>query len=230
MNDDSIKLTRRELAESALLFAGGAPALARLAPSETIGLPRPAQQGGLALTAALARRRSLRSWSSGALRLGEVAQLLWSAQGVTAPAGLRAAPSAGALYPLEIDLAAARVDGLARGLYRYLSASHALRRRGDGDLRSRLARAALGQDWLAEAPAVLAISAVAQRTASRYGERAERYVAIEVGHAAENIYLQATALDLGTVIVGAFDDRQLAEVLGLAAEERPLALLPVGRR
>lgn len=228
MSDDAPGWTRRELAAGALFFAGAAPALARLGPSEVLALPRPTQHGGVALSAALASRRSVRRWAPGALRLGELAQLLWAAQGMSAPDGLRTAPSAGATYPLELDVAAGPVEGLAPGLYRYLPAPHALARRGEKDARSSLASAA-GQLWLAEALAILVLSAVPRRTAVKYGARAERYVAIEVGHAAENVYLQSTALGLGTVIVGAFDDARVAVVLGLAAEERPLALMPIGR-
>lgn len=221
--------TRRELAADALLLAAAAPALLDVATASAVPLPPPAENGGMALAEALARRRSRRRWSPEALRLAELGQLLWAAQGITSPAGLRSAPSAGALYPLEVDVAAARVDGLAAGLYRYLPRTHRLTRRDDADLRAELSRAAHGQEWIAQAAVVVVLSAVSRRTAGRYGARAERYVAIEVGHAAQNVYLQATALALGTVVVGAFDDARIAERLGLAAGEQPLALLPVGR-
>jgi len=230
MTDESPKWTRREVATGSLLLSAAVPVVAAGTASESLALPRPVVSGGAPLHSTVARRRSRRRWTRGSLSQSEVAQLLWAAQGVTSTDGLRAAPSAGALYPLELDLASARVDGLAAGLYRYHPGLHRLLLRREGDLRSALARAAHGQEWLAEAAALLVLSGVVRRTAARYGGRAERYVAIEVGHAAQNVYLQATALELGTVVVGAFDDDRLASVLSLSAEERPWAILPIGRR
>lgn len=230
MSDDPSRWTRREVAAGALLLAGAAAATPRAETPVPIPLPPPEPGTGPALTAALARRRSVRDWSARPLALPEVAQLLWAAQGVTASRGRRTAPSAGALYPLELDLLAARVDGLAPAIYRYGPAPHALVRRAAAVPGDEVARAAHGQEWIAGAAAVIAISAVPRRTAARYGSRADRYVAIEVGLAAANVCLQAVALDLGTVVVGAFDDARVADLLGLAAEERPFALLPVGRR
>lgn len=230
MTDESPKWTRREVATGALALAGAMPAFESATEPGAVTLPRPLVTGGMPVNAAIAARRSRRRWSGGSLTLAEVSQLLWAAQGVTSGDGYRAAPSAGALYPLELDLASARVDGLPAGLYRYRPRAHRLDRRRDGDLRSALAHAAHGQGWMADAAAVLVISGVRRRTAARYGARAERYVAIEVGHAAHGVYLQATALDLGTTIVGAFDDERLAAALELTEEERPWALLPIGRR
>jgi len=222
--------TRRELGAGALLLAG-LPAweAAGLAPV-IVHLPEPHRDGGLALQAAIARRRSLRAYAPGSLTLSEAAQLAWAAQGLSHGDGRRTAPSAGALYPLELYLCAGRVDGLAPGVYRYLPPDHALVRTGEGDRRHRLAAAARGQEWIAAGALVLAVAGIYRRTAAHYGSRAERYVHIEVGHVAQNVYLQAVALDLGTVVVGAFDDDAVAAALGLPAGERPLALLPVGRR
>jgi len=195
----------------------------------TIRLPEPRAAGPTSIEEALRRRRSLREFGRAGLTLAEVAQLLWAAQGRTSADGRRTAPSAGALYPLEILLVAGRVDGLAPGVYRYRPSDHALEQTIQGDRRKALAEAALGQDWAASAPALLVVAAVHERTGRKYGARADRYVAIEAGAAAQNVALQAVALGLGSVVVGAFDDAEVARLAGLAAGERPLAILPVGR-
>jgi SagB-type dehydrogenase family enzyme len=192
--------------------------------SETIALPPPDELGGLPLWLALGRRRSRRAFS-GARAVGwpQIGQLLWALQGVSERKdGLRTAPSAGALYPLEIDAA------LASGVYRYVPASHALRQRDARDVRSALVRAAVGQSWLAEAACVFALSGVAARTQRRYGERAARYVHMEAGHAAQNLLLAAVSIGLDAVPVGAFDDDAVAQALRLSSGEAPLYLLPVG--
>jgi len=193
-------------------------------------LPEVRRDGPVSVERALASRRSQRSYTEAPLSLAEVAQLLWAAQGVTGSDGLRTAPSAGALYPLEIHLVAGEVSGLAPGVYRYDPERHGLRQQVEGDLREALAEKALEQSWVADAPALLVITAVVQRTARKYGSRAERYVLIEAGHAAQNVYLQAEALGLGTVIVGAFEDEPLGRLLRLPPGQRPVGLMPVGRR
>ena len=232
---------RRKLNRRAVLM-GGAGALVSMAGgctmrshadrADTAGLtelPKPETKGEFAVQAALARRRSMRDFASGALTTAELGQLLWAAQGVTSPDGKRAAPSAGALYPLEVYAAAGKVDGLEAGVYRYQPESHALQQTGTRDVRQELAAAALHQDWVADAPVVLVLAAVYVRTTGKYGDRGIRYVHIEIGHAAQNVYLQAEALDLATVMVGAFRDDRVAEVLGLPSDHEPLAILPVGR-
>jgi len=193
-----------------------------------ITLPDPATDGALSLEETLARRRSVRSFAAAPLTLGQVSQLLWAAQGSTYRGERRTAPSAGALYPLELYLAVGSVQGLTPGLYHYRQGSHALQQTLEGDLRDSLAVAAVSQSWVARAPAILVITAVQRRTAAKYGSRAERYVAIEVGCAGENVYLQATSLGLGTTMVGAFDDERVHELLALPADHRPMALMPLG--
>jgi len=195
-----------------------------------VPLPAPVLDGSRSLESVLRERRSVREYAHAPLTLAEVAQLAWAAQGVTETAGRRTAPSAGALYPLELLLVAGEVEGLASGVYRYRPATHDLLALTRGDLREPLAAAGLGQEWLASAPCVLALTAVYARTTGKYGARGERYVHIEVGLAAQNVQLQATALGLGSVLVGAFDDERVRTQLGLEEDERPLALLPVGRR
>jgi SagB-type dehydrogenase family enzyme len=197
--------------------------------SRDVSLPEPRTRGDLSLEEAIARRRSVRSFRSDPLDLATVGQLLWSAQGETSPDGLRAAPSAGATYPLELLLVAGAVDGLAPAIYRYRPHRHLLEGHREGDHRAELARAAWNQDFIAEAPATIAIAAVFSRTTPRYGKRGERYVHMDAAHAAENLHLQVVPLGLGTVVVGAFDDWAVSQVLGLAGEEEPLVLLPVGK-
>ena len=194
-----------------------------------IELPQPALDGGVSLETAISKRRSVREFSRQALPLADVAQLLWAAQGVTSREGGRTAPSAGALYPLELYLVVGKVDSLPAGLYHYRPGEHRLRLVTDGDLRRALAGAALDQSWVRSAPAVLIIAGVYERSAKKYGQRARRYTHIETGHAAQNVYLQAEALGLGTVIVGAFEDAAVREVLGLPSDHAPLALMPIGR-
>jgi len=229
MDSDRIGLTRRVFG-SGLLGLGFAVARGDASAPAEIALPAAELAGGALLARTMQRRRSVRRWRQGPLELSQVALLLWAAQGVTDAAGLRTAPSAGALYPLEIDLVARRVEALATGLYRYLPVRHSLWRRAEGDRFPALAAAAHDQGWLAGCAALLAISAIERRTASKYGARAGRYVAIEVGCAAQNAYLAATALGLGTTLVGAFDEDRVARLLELEPGCRPLALLPVGRR
>jgi SagB-type dehydrogenase family enzyme len=197
--------------------------------SGAILLPEPSRDGTISVERALARRRSIRSYGKEPLPLAALSQILWAAQGITHPDGFRTAPSAGALYPLELYVVAGAVTGLRPGVYRYDPVRHRLSLHAEGDLRNELAVAALEQDWVAEAPAVLVLSAVYARSSRKYGTRAPRYVHMEVGHTAQNVYLQAVALDLGTVMVGAFHDRRLQRVLRLSGELEPLGLMPVGK-
>jgi len=197
--------------------------------SGSIELPAPRVTGSASLEQVIAQRRSQREFTNSRLTMGEVGQLLWSAQGVTDPKGLRAAPSAGALYPLELYLVAGTIEDMAPGVYHYRPDRHQLIKTESGDSRMALARAALSQDWIADAAAVVVFTADYQRTMRKYGHRSKRYVHIETGHAAENLFLQAQSLGLATVIVGAFDDDALASVLRLPAELQPLLLMPIGR-
>lgn len=194
-----------------------------------IALPEPRREGAVSIERALAQRRSVREFAREPLSLEAVSQILWAAQGVTDPAGLRSAPSAGALYPLEVHLVVGAVSGLAPGVYRYEPRHHRLIAGASGDRRAALARAALGQDWIADAPASILITAVHQRTTRKYGERATRYVHMEAGHAAQNVYLQAVSLGLGTTMVGAFRDGEVARAAELPGREKPLGLLPIGK-
>lgn len=198
-------------------------------PTGAVILPKPRPDSQISVESALRRRRSVREFEKRPLTLSEVSQLLWAAQGFSDPEGKRTAPSAGALYPLEVLVVTGRAGELPAGVYRYRPASHDLRLLAQGDKRPKLAAAALAQDWLADAPVTIVLAAVLARTARKYGRRAERYMHLEVGHAAQNVHLQAVALNLGTVVVGAFDDAEVKRVLSLDTEEQPLCLMPVGR-
>jgi len=196
---------------------------------DALSLPAPRRDSGFSIERALHERRSVREFGKTALTREEVSQLLWAAQGVTGRDGLRAAPSAGALYPLELYLVAGMVRDLDPGVYKYAPAGHRLMKIIAGDQRHDLALAAHGQDCVADAPAVLVFTAVERRTTRKYGSRGVRYVHIETGHAAQNVFLQATALGLGTVVVGAFGDDAVGELLQLPEGEVPLYLMPLGR-
>ena len=193
---------------------------------ERIPLPPPRVEGSLSLEQAIRLRRSVRSYRGERLADGEIGQLLWSAQGVIGGGGRqrRTAPSAGARYPLETYVATP--DLLAH----YDPVAHALGVLRREDVRADLERAALGQEFIAQAPAVIILTCVPHRIEARYGKsRGARYIHMEAGHAAQNLLLQAAALGLASVPVGAFQDARVAKILGLAADERALYLLPVGK-
>ena len=194
-----------------------------------IPLPAPVLEGKISVEEALLERRSVRDYSAKPLDMTEISQLLWAAQGITHPRGFRTAPSAGGLYPLEIFLLAGDVTDLEPGVYRYRPDGHELHLVHEGDHRKELSQAALNQSAVSEAPAVIVIAAVYERTKVKYRERGVQYVHIEAGCASENIYLQAVSLGLGTVFIGAFHDDDIRKVLQLEADEKPLGLMPVGR-
>lgn len=194
-----------------------------------IALPEPAQDSPISIEGALLRRQSTRQYAPEPLTLAEVSQLLWAGQGINRPGGYRTAPSAGALYPLELYLIIGKVEQIPAGIYHYRPDMHSLEQVMLGDVRSELSQAALSQDAVEEAPAVILITGIYQRTTGKYGERGIRYVHMEVGSAAENIYLQAVSLNIGTVFIGAFHDDQIKRLLNLDAQEQPLSLLPIGK-
>lgn len=194
-----------------------------------IALPTPQYDSDVSVEEALLKRRSVREYTGESLTIQEVSQLLWAAQGITDPRGFRTAPSAGALYPLEVYVVVGNVENLSEGVYKYKPYEHKLVKVIDGDKREVLAAAALGQAWVKDCAINIVIAAVYERTTAKYGDRGIRYVHMEVGHAAQNICLQATALGLGTVTVGAFYDDQVKSVLDLPENEQPLYILPVGR-
>jgi len=202
----------------------GQPTAAGTAASGTeVALPPPSTDGEMSLEQTLAKRRSIRQFARQDLTLEQIGQLAWAAQGITNPdTGFRTAPSAGATYPLELYLLT------KDGVFRYMPKGHKLARVSAVDKRAALARAALGQGSVSGAPLDFVITGVYARTSAKYGERSERYVVLEAGHAAQNIHLQAVALGLGSVPVGAYTDEAVSKVLDLPADEIPLYIIPVG--
>ncbi|MFW5895874.1 MAG: SagB/ThcOx family dehydrogenase [archaeon] len=255
--DDSV--TRRTIAKlTALLAVGGSALLGWLLdafefdrrPGEspeadgTIGkddpfaLPRPRTTGaGTSVATAIADRRSRREYGTDPLTSGELGQLLWAAQGITernlGAVDFRSAPSAGATYPLEVFVIVGDpgVVDLDPGIYHYDPQEHGLDRLETGNVQAALQRLAIDQEWVGAAAIDIVITGIDERTTQRYGERGRlRYVPIEAGHVGQNIYLQAEALDLATVAIGAFRDERLRELIGVAENHRPLCIYPVGRR
>jgi SagB-type dehydrogenase family enzyme len=198
--------------------------------TEVIGLPEPKLKSFSSLEEALVSRRSIREFTDQPLAIAEVSQLLWAAQGITDTHGGRTAPSAGALYPLEVYLAAGKIKDLISGIYKYRPEGHVLVKERVGYSEEDLAKAALGQSAIKEGAINIVIVAVYDRTTSKYGDRGITYAHLEAGHAAQNLCLQATALNLGAVTIGAFNDSQVATVMGLARNESPLYIIPVGKK
>ncbi len=178
---------------------------------------------------AIKERRSKRLFAEQSMQLNQVGQLCWAAQGITNTRGFRATPSAGALYPLEVLVVSGNVHNLEPGVYHYNPKQHALDYLNNIDVRPDLSRAALNQRSVQWAPVDIVIGAVYQRTRAKYGDRAIRYIHMEAGHAAQNIYLQAVALGLNTVSIGAFRNDQLKKVLQLVQDVEPLYIMPVGK-
>ncbi len=198
--------------------------------SEIIRLPEPKSDSKTSIEKALLERRSVRDYKDVPLTLAEVGQLLWAAQGITDRRGFRTAPSAGALYPLELYVVAGNVNDLPSGIYKYRPYGHELMRVVQGDKRIALCNAALGQSPVGDAAAVIVFSGVYERTTRKYGKRGIPYVHIEVGHAAQNICLQAVSLNLGTVTIGAFYEDTVKRILNMPEREEPLYIIAVGSR
>lgn len=207
------------------------PAWGKPAMQGSFTLPQPAYDGDISVERAIKERRTVRAFGPDSLSIVQLSQLLWAAQGTTdARRGLRAAPSAGALYPLDIYVVVGKggVEALAAGVYRYRPANHGLEVVDKEDRRKDVAHAALTQMWIATAPVIFVITAEYGRITSKYGERGVRYAHIEVGHVGQNIFLQAEALKLVAGIVGAFRDASLADAIGAPKGQEPLIIIPVG--
>ena len=193
-------------------------------------LPPPVVDGSVSVEKALMNRRSRRRFHGRSITKEQLSQILWAAYGFADPyTRLRTAPSAGATYPLEFYAVVGNVDEIEQGVYKYISAEHKLVRTLDADVRRELCHAALGQKMVEDAPLTVVYCAIFERTTNRYGSRGfERYVCMDVGHSAQNVYLQAEALDLGTCAIGAFMDMKVSQVLQLPGAEEPLYLMPIG--
>jgi len=188
-----------------------------------INLPKPKGSGKMSLEESILRRRSERNFISRELSIQQISQILWAAQGITdANFGFRSAPSAGALYPLSIYVL--KKDGF----FKYLPNEHALLKISKEDKRPSLVRCSLGQSFIKEAPISIVIAANFSVTQKKYGPRAFRYVCMEIGHVAENIHLQAVAMGLGSVPVGAFWNDVVKNALELPEEQDPIYIIPLG--
>jgi SagB-type dehydrogenase family enzyme len=174
----------------------------------------------------MSSRRSVRSFTTDTLTPQQVSNLLWAAQGITdTNRGLRTVPSAGATYPLEIYLLA------SHGIFRFEPKVHSLSVLKLQDSRQELANACYGQPWVAGAQVSFVLCAVPERTSGRYGDRAMRYILLEAGHAAQNMLLEAVAMNLGGVPIGAFDDKKISNLIGLDTVQEstiPLYIISIG--
>jgi SagB-type dehydrogenase family enzyme len=194
-------------------------------------LSDPIIDGDVSLEKAIHKRRTIRSFDSKALSLDQFSQLLWAAQGITEPNGFkRAAPSAGALYPMDIYavLGSNSIAGLEAGVYHYEPLNHSVSLVREDDMRKDVANASLWQMWMAHAPLILIITAEYSRIMGKYGQRGIRYAMIEAGHIGQNIFLQAQSMGLAAGIVGAFKDEEVIKVLGIKKTHEPLLVMPVG--
>jgi len=207
-----------------------------LSPSD-VELPVPRFESDVSVEEALLKRRSIRDYTGKALTLEEVAQLLWAAQGTTSGRGFRTAPSASATYPLETYLVAQDVQNLDAGVYRYepgpyryKSAEHRLVKVLEGDYRQQLTQADMGQYFIVGGAIHILFTAIYERTTGRIvSDEGKKFVHMEAGHAAQNVYLQAEALGLGTVVIGGFSPSRTTEILELPENERPIYFMTVGR-
>lgn len=191
-------------------------------------LPEPKLKGEVSLEQALKKRRSIRNYSGKFISLNDLSQLLWAGQGITTIDGKRTSPSAGGLFPFELYTMVGNVSLIETGIYKYHQDNHTLEFKMSGDKRDEIADAALGQESLLQCAVAIIITADISKTARKYGDRAERYVFMEAGHISQNIYLQATAMNLGTVAIGAFFDDRVKKILKLPVNFQPLYIMPVG--
>jgi SagB-type dehydrogenase family enzyme len=196
--------------------------------ADTIKLPAPKLKGSVSLEEAIEKRRTIRVFGAAPLTLEEVSQLLWSAQGITSPTGLRAAPSPIALFLVNTYFLAGNVAGLQPGFYHYTPAGHSLELIKKGDLRREFAK--LGQAIYNESAATLVFASLDERAKKAAGDNAQKIALLEMAHIAENVLLQATALDLASVPSSGFDNDKAREILGVPADETPLYFVPVGKK
>jgi len=193
-------------------------------------LPAPKLEGGMSLAQTLATRRSVREYAPDPLSLEEVSQLLWSAQGMTdSETGFRTAPTAGNTQPLETYLIAGAVDGIEPGVYRYDPKTHSVEQTAAGDKRAELGAACFGQACVSGCNSAILFAAVYERINEKYGELGPKFAAMEAGHAAQNISLQAVALDIGAVAIGVPNSEQLKDLAVMRENEEPLYMMVFGK-
>ncbi len=242
---NNIKLNRRQVCQVGavfgLIFSGFLPfqrrrALAREKKSfmkreNVMNLKPPILDGNVSLEKAIKQRRTVRSFSNELITKQQFSQIFWAAQGITEDRGFkRAAPSGGALYPADVYAVLGKncVEGFAAGVYRYKPKDHSVVNISDGDRRRDVAVASLRQMWMASAAVLFVVTVEHARICIKYGDRGIRYALIEIGHIGQNIFLQCQALGLEAGIVGAFDDREMAEVVRTEKNHEPIIVLPVG--
>ncbi|MGB6067092.1 MAG: SagB/ThcOx family dehydrogenase [Desulfomonilaceae bacterium] len=210
--------------------------LPSMATENEVKLPKPAYSGKLSFEASVVRKHSVREFSRLPLTLAEASQVLWAANGnlpadAVTGATTKVIPSAGALYPLEVFLVCGQntVGKLPAGVYRYNAQGNSLQSVATGDKRNLVAYAAHHQLFLAQAPALIVIAAVFQRTMAKYGDRGVQYVYMDAGAANQNVFLQAESLGLHVAAVGAFVDPQVAGALKLPADVKPIMICAIGK-
>ncbi len=205
------------------------PAITQQNPGAMISLPQPVTDGQVSLEKSMSLRRSVRTYKNEPLSIQELSQLLWAGQGVTNERGFRTAPSAGATFPIELFVVVNNVKGLKKGIYHYIIGEHKLKMIDERQVERDLARAALSQSMISDGGVVIILTAILERTTQRYGERGIRYVHNEIGHVSQNIHLQVAALNLGTVVIGAYRDQEVEAILNLGEEIRVLYMMPIGK-
>lgn len=233
MNNESIGERYHEFTKHKRRFGKAGVKYTPLSVLATLPLPKPSPRGGMPIFETIAKRRSIREYSNKPLSMEELSQLLWAMSGVTGEIygfPLRAAPSAGALYPNDIYAVVNRVSELKRGIYRYAPEAHALELLREGDFSEKIAAAALDQDFAAIAAVVFVFVAVVERSRRKYRERAYRYIYMDAGYICENLYLAATALNLGCCAIGACYDDEVNALLGIdGVQETAVLLATVGK-
>jgi SagB-type dehydrogenase family enzyme len=219
---------------NAFFFTGNASAQkvnGNIQKGKRMKLPKPKTHGDVSLETAIKQRRTIRSFTSEPLSLEQCSQLFWAAQGITETRGFkRAAPSGGALYPMDIYAIVGEkcIKGLKSGIYHYDPKGHAVSLVSEGDLRNKVADAAMSQIWIATAPLNILITAEYHRITGKYGKRGVRYAIIEAGHIGQNILLQSEAMGLGAGVIGAFNDEKIGQIVNMPPSYEPLLILPVG--
>ena len=196
---------------------------------EKIKLPDPQQSNCNAIEEALFKKRSIAKYKNVPITCSDLSQVLWASQGIAESKDPKKSPSTEALFPLEVYAIIANVIGIPAGIYQYRPHTNELVRIAAGDMRNEIAKAALGRKSVRTAPAVIVVSAVYVRTTSKLGEKGIRYAHMEAGHAAQNISLQAVALNLGSVMIGSFHESDLKKIMHMDDREQPMYIIPVGK-
>jgi SagB-type dehydrogenase family enzyme len=200
--------------------------------AEAVKLPAPATKGTVSVEEALQNRRSTRKFANRSLKLAQISQLLWAADGLNRPEGKRTAPSGRAAYPIDLYLVVGErgVTNLAPGVYRFVVADQALEPVAKGEFRPAVAKACNSQVWIGEAPVIVVITGDVKRSEAKNGEQAPLFTHLEAGFIGQNIFLQAGALNLGAGVAGGFEEKALAQSLKLPENDVPFLVMPVGHK